>query len=88
MWSWRHYDEVLNSKEPGFLKEHLCQIWWVCNCNDILFSKLSWSEDSTKIARYASQAVQLPTCLPHTMEASLCPFKCWTSSKKAVNTNF
>ena len=32
-----------------------------------------------------SQAV---TCLPHTAEASHCPFNCWTSSKEAVNTNF
>ena len=30
----------------------------------------------------------LPTCLPHTAEASHCPFNCWTSSREAVNTNF
>ena len=30
----------------------------------------------------------LPTCLPHTAEASHCPFDCLTSSRKAVNTNF
>ena len=30
----------------------------------------------------------LPTCLPHTIEASHCPFNCWTSSREAVNTNF
>ena len=30
----------------------------------------------------------LPTCLPHTAEASYCPFNCWTSSRKAVNINF
>ena len=30
----------------------------------------------------------LPICLPHTMEASHCPFNCWTSSREAVNTNF
>ena len=30
----------------------------------------------------------LPTCLPHTVEASHCPFNCWTSSRKAANTNF
>ena len=30
----------------------------------------------------------LPTCLPHTAEASHCPFNCWTSSRKAMNTNF
>ena len=30
----------------------------------------------------------LPTCLPHTVEASHCPFNCWTSSREAVNTNF
>ena len=30
----------------------------------------------------------LPICLLHTMEASHCPFTCWTSSRKAVNTNF
>ena len=30
----------------------------------------------------------LPACLPHTAEASHCPFDCWTSSRKAVNTNF
>ena len=30
----------------------------------------------------------LPTCLPHIMEASHCPFNCWTSSREAVNTNF
>ena len=29
-----------------------------------------------------------PTCLPHTLEASHCPFNCWTSSREAVNTNF
>ena len=28
-----------------------------------------------------------PTCLPHTMEASHCPFNCWTSSREAMNTN-
>ena len=30
----------------------------------------------------------LPICLPHTMEASHCPFSCWTPSREAVNTNF
>ena len=30
----------------------------------------------------------LPTCLPHTAEASLGLFQCWTSSNQAVNTNF
>ena len=30
----------------------------------------------------------LPTCLPHTAEASHCPFNCWMSSREAVNTNF
>ena len=30
----------------------------------------------------------LPTCLPLSAEASHCPFNCWTSSRKAVNTNF
>ena len=32
--------------------------------------------------------VQLPlsTCLPHTLEASHCPFDCRTSSREAVNT--
>ena len=30
----------------------------------------------------------LPTCLSHTVEASHCPFNCWTSSREAVNTNF
>ena len=28
-----------------------------------------------------------PTCLPHTVEASQCPFYCWTSSNKAFNIN-
>ena len=27
-------------------------------------------------------------CLPHTVEASHCPFNCWTSSRQAVITNF
>ena len=30
----------------------------------------------------------LPICLLHTMEASHCPFNCWTSSREPVNTNF
>ena len=29
----------------------------------------------------------LPTSLPHTAEASHCPFNCWTSSREAMNTN-
>ena len=30
----------------------------------------------------------LPTCLLHTVEASHCPFNCWTSSRKKLNSNF
>ena len=30
----------------------------------------------------------LSTCIPHTAKASRCPFKCWMSSREAVNTNF
>ena len=30
----------------------------------------------------------LPTCLPHTVEASHCPLNCWKSSRKTVNFNF
>ena len=32
--------------------------------------------------------VWLPTCLPHAVETSRCPFQCWISSREAVNTNF
>ena len=30
----------------------------------------------------------LPICQPLKVEASHCPFNCWTSSKEAANTNF
>ena len=30
----------------------------------------------------------LPTCLPHAVKASHCPFNCWTSSRRAVNPNY
>ena len=43
---------------------------------------------SSKTFRSSSQlSCHLPTCLPHTAEASHCSFNCWTSSREAVKTN-
>ena len=39
-------------------------------CNYIVFTKLPWLGDSEESFRYR---VKLPTCLPHTVEASHCP---------------
>ena len=52
-----------------------------CNCNYILFTKLPWPGDSEVTFRSSGQAAP-PTCLPHTVEASHCPFNCWTSSRE------
>ena len=57
------------------------------NCSYILFTKLPCQETAKGPF---GLGVKLPPahCLPHTVEASHCPFNCWTSSRKAVNTNF
>ena len=54
----------------------------------ILFTKLPWPGDSKETFLVFQSSCHLPTCLPHTVEASQCPFNCWMSSRKAVNTNF
>ena len=41
--------------------------------NYIFFTKLPWPGDSEGTFRSLSQAA---TCLPHTVEASHCPFNC------------
>ena len=64
---------------------HCYRLNCYCNCNHILFTKLPWPGDSEGTFWSSSQAA---TCLPHTAEASHCPFICWTSSREAVNTNF
>ena len=56
-----------------------------CYWNYISFTMLSWLGNTEGTFRSSSQAT---TCLPHTMEASHCPFNCWMSSRKVVNTNF
>ena len=56
-----------------------------CNCNYILFNKLPWPGAAK--GPFGLQ-VMLPSCLLHTAEAQHCPYNCWTSSRKAVNTNF
>ena len=57
---------------------------------NILFAKLPWPGDSKETFQSSSQVATcpVPTCLPHTVEASHCPFNCWTSSREAVNPNF
>ena len=52
-------------------------------CNYNLYTKLPWPGDSKRTFRSPSQAA---TCLLHAMEASRS--YCWTSSRKAVNSNF
>ena len=53
-----------------------------CSCNYI-FSSLSCLGEGA----FRSSS-QVATCLPLKPEVSLGPFSCWTSSMKAVNTNF
>ena len=47
---------------------------------------MPWPGGSKGTFRFSNQATSLPiTCLPHTAEASHCPFYGWTSSRVAVN---
>ena len=45
-------------------------------------------QKTTKGLSVFESSCHLPTCPPHTVEASHCPFNNWTSSREAVNTNF
>ena len=45
-------------------------------------------QDAAKIRSSICPPVYHSHLLPHTVEASYCPFNSWTSSRKAVNTNF
>ena len=44
------------------------------NSNYSLFMKLPWPGDSYGTLRFSSHAATCPNCLPHTVEASHCPF--------------
>ena len=59
------------------------------SCNYILFAKMPWPGYSKGTLRSSSQAATCPAHLSTThREASLCALQCWTSSRKAVNTDF
>ena len=55
------------------------------NCNYILFTNLPRPEDRERTFRSLSKAA---ICQPHKVEASHCPFHCWTPRRRTVNTNF
>ena len=59
-----------------------------CNCNHTLFTKLPWARRQRRDLSVFESSFHLPTCQPHTEEASRCPFNCWTPSWEAVKTNF
>ena len=75
--------------------------WWVeyifqwlkwhqgdVNCNYRLFTKLPLPGDSKRYFSVFESSCHLPSCLPHTVETSHCPFNCWTSSREGLNTIF
>ena len=57
-----------------------------CNCNFI--HQVASARRQQKDLSVFESSCNLPTYLPHTAEASYCPFNCGTSSREAVNTNF
>ena len=54
------------------------------NCKYVLIYQVDLARTEKKIVWSLSEAA---ICLPHTVEASHCPFCYWTSSKLAVNSN-
>ena len=59
-----------------------------CNCNYIFIHQVALARRQRRDLSVFESSCHLPICLPHTMEASHCPFNCRTSSREAVNTNF
>ena len=57
-------------------------------CNYILFNKLPWPRDIKGTFRSSIQAATCPPVYHTRRRLHTVPFNCWTSSKKAVNTNF
>ena len=61
---------------------------WNYHCNNIFIHQVALARRQRRDISILESRYHLPTCLPHTVEASHCPFQCRKSSRKAVNNTF
>ena len=54
----------------------------------VLFTKLPWPGENEGASRFLSQAATCPSVYHKQWRLHTVPFYCWTSRRKAVNTNF